>query len=95
MCLGIPGKIVEIVDPQAMQAMVEVSGIRRQINIACVVESTPEALVGKWALVHVGFAMCLIDEAQAKETLNALAAMQALDHEVDDFSSVGMVKEES
>lgn len=89
MCLGIPGKIIEITDSEAMLANVEVSGIKREINIACVIETTAEDLVGKWALVHVGFAMCLIDEAQAKETLEALEAMQALDHEVDDFSSVG------
>lgn len=89
MCLGIPGKIVEITDAEAMLANVEVSGIKREINIACVIETTAEALIGKWALVHVGFAMCIINESQAKETLDALASMQALEHEVDDFSSVG------
>jgi len=86
MCLGIPGKIVEITDQQAMQANVEVSGIKREVNLSCVVETTPQALVGRWALVHVGFAMCLIDEQQAKETLEALEAMQAMEHEIDDFS---------
>lgn len=86
MCLGIPGKIIEITDAESMLGNVEVSGIKREVNLACVVQSTPEALVGKWALVHVGFAMCIIDEQQAKETLAALEAMRALDHEIDDFS---------
>ncbi|MDB1122380.1 HypC/HybG/HupF family hydrogenase formation chaperone [Vibrio algarum] len=89
MCLGIPGKIVEITDVESMLANVEVSGIKREINIACIIETTVEDLVGKWTLVHVGFAMCIIDEVQAKETLLALETMQALDHEVNDFSAVG------
>lgn len=95
MCLGIPGKIVEITDIDAMLANVEVSGIKREISIACVIDTTAEDLIGKWSLVHVGFAMCIIDEAQAKETLDALQAMQALDHEVDDFSAVGQTIGES
>ncbi|MGX9416893.1 HypC/HybG/HupF family hydrogenase formation chaperone [Vibrio sp. RC27] len=86
MCLGIPGKIIEITDPVEMLGHVEVSGIKREVNLACVVEDLPENLINHWVLVHVGFAMCVIDEAQAKETLEALEAMSALDHELDDFS---------
>lgn len=86
MCLGIPGKIVEITDSTALLGSVEVSGIKREVNLACVVEGDPNDLLGHWVLVHVGFAMCVIDEAQAKETLDALEAMSALDHEIDDFS---------
>lgn len=86
MCLGIPGKIVAITDEQAMLGQVEVSGIQREVNLSCVVETTASDLIGRWALVHVGFAMCLIDEQQAQETLDALAAMQAIEHEIDDFS---------
>lgn len=89
MCLGIPGKIINIVDSKHSLATIEVSGIKREINVSCIVETDINALVGKWALVHVGFAMCIIDESQAKETLDALSAMQALEHEVDDFRSVG------
>ena len=86
MCLGIPGQIIEITDSNAMLGIVIVSGIKREVNLACVIDSTTEALIGKWALIHVGFAMCIIDEKQAKETLSALEAMQDLDHEIDDFS---------
>lgn len=86
MCLGIPGQIVEITDAQTMLGNVVVSGIKREVNLACVVDGDISVLIGKWALVHVGFAMCIIDEEQAKETLHALESMQALDHEIDDFS---------
>lgn len=75
MCLGIPGQIVEITDADNLMALAEVSGVRREVNVACVLESTPEALVGSWALIHVGFAMSLIDEEEAAKTLEALRGL--------------------
>lgn len=71
MCLGIPGQIVEIVDAAKKLAKVDVSGVKRQVNIACIVseEHPVEACVGDWVLVHVGFAMSRIDEEEAKKTL--------------------------
>ena len=71
MCLGIPGRIVRIDDADMNLATVDVAGVRRQINIACIVSDNhpPEACLGDWVLVHVGFAMSRIDEAQAEETL--------------------------
>jgi hydrogenase expression/formation protein HypC len=74
MCLGIPGRIVSIDDASRKLATVEVGGVRRQINIACVVdEAHPvERCLGDWVLVHVGFAMARIDEHQANETLRIL-----------------------
>ena len=47
---------------------------------------TQKPLVGKWVLVHVGFAMTIIDEEEAKQTQEALIAMSQLEHEVGDFS---------
>ena len=71
MCLGIPGRVVEISDAEKKLAMVEVGGIRRQVTLACSVdEQHPvESCLGDWVLVHVGFAMSRIDEQQAAETL--------------------------
>ena len=75
MCLGIPGRIVRIDDADMTLATVDVVGVRRQINIACIVSDNhpPEDCLGDWVLVHVGFAMSRIDEAQAAETLRILA----------------------
>ena len=74
MCLGIPGRIVEITHPEHKLAMVDVLGVRREINIACIVdaEHPVAACVGDWVLVHVGFAMSRIDETEARLTLEVL-----------------------
>ena len=72
MCLGIQGRITAIVDEDRLMAMAEVSGVRRAVNVACVAGNDLQALVGQWALIHVGFAMSLIDEDEAAKTLEAL-----------------------
>ena len=74
MCLGIPGKIVAITHHTNKLATVEVLGVRREINIACIVndEHDVDSCVGDWVLVHVGFAMSRIDEHEAQLTLDLL-----------------------
>ena len=71
MCLGIPAQIVELVDADAGLATAEISGVRRSVSVAL----CPEASVGDWVLVHVGFALSRIDEQQARETLELLQQM--------------------
>jgi len=77
MCLGIPGRIVKIDDAARMLATVDISGVRRQVNIACIIdeEHPVSSCVGDWVLVHVGFAMSRIDEAEAAETLKILTEL--------------------
>lgn len=72
MCLGIPGRIVAITDEGRQMAMAEISGVRREVNVACIAEGPLDALVGEWALIHVGFAMSRIDPEEAERTLQAL-----------------------
>lgn len=72
MCLGIPGQIMAITDEARLMAMAEVSGVRREVNVACVALGPLQDLVGQWALIHVGFAMSLIDADEAARTLEAL-----------------------
>jgi hydrogenase expression/formation protein HypC len=72
MCLGIPGQILAITDPDRMMALAEVSGVRRQVNVACVATGPLADLIGQWTLIHVGFAMSLIDADEAARTLQAL-----------------------
>ena len=79
MCLGIPAQIVEIVDSEGGLAKAEISGVRRAVSIAL----CPEASVGDWVLIHVGFALERIDEQQARETIELLEQMgEAYEQEV-------------
>jgi len=71
MCLGIPGQIVEIVDPSNHIAKIDVSGVRRNVNVALIALDDGVA-VGDWVLIHVGFALSKIDEDEAKATLEFL-----------------------
>ncbi|APX23029.1 MAG: HypC/HybG/HupF family hydrogenase formation chaperone [Rhodobacteraceae bacterium] len=75
MCLGIPGQIVEITDEGRQMAMASVSGVRREVSLAPVADRPLAALVGEWVLIHVGFAMAVIDEHEAAETLEALRGL--------------------
>ncbi|HLI06268.1 MAG TPA: HypC/HybG/HupF family hydrogenase formation chaperone [Ktedonobacteraceae bacterium] len=70
MCLGIPGKVVDIVDDANSIAKVEVSGVKRNVSVALVRSEGIEP--GDWVLIHVGFAMSKIDENEARETMKAL-----------------------
>jgi hydrogenase expression/formation protein HypC len=76
MCLAVPGKIVEITgDGELRMGKVDFSGVLRQACLAYV----PEAGLGDYVLVHVGFAISRIDEAQAMETLAALREIGELE----------------
>ena len=88
MCLGIPGQIVDIVDADNLLAKVDVGGVKRTVNLACIVDeeqplnSCPEAYLGAWVLVHVGFAMSRIDEQEAAKTLKLLEQIGELQNEL-------------
>ncbi|AKL15142.1 Hydrogenase isoenzymes formation protein HypC [Phytobacter ursingii] len=72
MCIGVPGQVVSVGESVHHLAQVDVCGVRRDVNIMLVCESEPAALLGQWVLVHVGFAMSVIDEQEALATLEAL-----------------------
>ncbi|MBG0803638.1 HypC/HybG/HupF family hydrogenase formation chaperone [Methylocystis sp. FS] len=90
MCLGIPGCIVRIDNADDLVATVDVSGVRRQINISCIVdEAHPvDSCVGDWVLVHVGFAMSRINEAEAAETLRLLQELGELQAELETMQTL-------
>jgi len=83
MCLGIPAQIVEVTDVPRKLAVAEVAGVRREVNLACVeIAGAPlDALIGTWVLIHAGFAMSVIDEAEAAETLKLLAQLGEAEQE--------------
>ena len=73
MCLAIPGQIVEITDEANRLAQVDVAGVRRTINVGLLDDAGP----GDWVLIHVGFALSLVDEEEAHATLALLQEMGA------------------
>ena len=78
MCLGIPGKLIETyVQDDLPMGRVEFGGIVKQVCLAY----TPEAAVGDYVIVHVGFAISRIDEAEAREIFSYLQQMAAAEAE--------------
>lgn len=71
MCLGIPGRIVAVTDDGIAMGEVDFEGIRKEVCLAY----TPEAAVGDYVIVHVGFAISRVDEDEARRTLEVLRAM--------------------
>jgi hydrogenase expression/formation protein HypC len=72
MCLAVPVRVVSI---QGNEAEVEIGGVRRRVSIVL----TPEAKVGDYVLLHTGYAINVINEAEAQETLKILEEMASLD----------------
>ena len=81
MCIGIPGQIRTI---DGVMAKVEVCGIQREVDLTLVgaVAEQGQPRIGQWVLVHVGFAMSVINEAEARDTLDALQNMFEVEPDV-------------
>lgn len=85
MCLGIPGKVVSWVDESDLLAKVEVTGVTRTINVGLVREDGLE--IGDWVLIHVGFAMSIIDEEEASLAMDGLRLLgEQFDTEVAEIA---------
>lgn len=79
MCLGVPGKIVEIYEKNGLKmAKVDFGGIFRE---ACL-DYVPEAKVGEYCIIHVGFAISLLSETEAMETLDLLRQISNIEEEL-------------
>ena len=77
MCLGVPGRVVEIHDDRGLaMGVVDFGGVRREVCLAYV---NDEIRPGDYAIVHVGFAIAKVDEAEAQRTFAVLREMSQLD----------------
>ena len=77
MCLGIPGRIVEVRQTEGLpMGVVDFGGVRREVCLSYVAD---DVKVGDYAIVHVGFAISKVDEAEAKRTFDVLREMSQLD----------------
>lgn len=88
MCLAIPGQIVEIVDAPNHLVKVDVGGVRRTINVGLIENGEEPTQIGDWVLIHVGFALSRVDEAEAAATLKMLQGMgEAFDDEIEQLTA--------
>ncbi len=79
MCLGVPGQVTEIRDDRGTRmATVDFGGVRKEVCLAY----TPEAEVGQYTVIHAGFAITLLDEASALQTLKLFDEMGLLEEEL-------------
>lgn len=85
MCLGIPGQVVAFLEETDQLAKVEVTGVTRNINVGLVRDEGLK--IGDWVLIHVGFAMSIIDEAEAALAMEGLRLLgEQFDTEVADIT---------
>lgn len=75
MCLGIPGQVIEVLEDQPQLARVDVSGVKRVINIQVAEGNGTPVKPGDWVLIHVGFALSVIDEEEARSTIEFLKSL--------------------
>ena len=80
MCLGIPGKITEIFEKNNIKMCnVDFGGVNREVCL----DFVPEAKIGNYVIVHVGFAISLLSEEEAQETLELLQEIADIDEELN------------
>ena len=93
MCLAIPGKILEIYPDALDTALVDVSGVRRRVNLGLLQDDPPHA--GDWVLIHVGFALSKISEADAAEQMRTLQLLGEQPAAMEEVRGYGLGEHES
>jgi hydrogenase expression/formation protein HypC len=86
MCLAIPAQVLEMVDEPNRLARVDVGGVRRNVNVLLLDEEGGGVREGDWVLIHVGFAISRVDEAEALATRKLLEEMgDAYEQELEEL----------
>jgi len=88
MCLAIPGRIVELLAERENLALVDVAGVRRKIDVGLLNEDPARA--GDWVLIHVGFAMSKISEADAADQMRILRMLGEDEAAMQEIEGYGM-----
>jgi hydrogenase expression/formation protein HypC len=87
-CLAIPGKIVEIDPLNAALAVVDVVGVRRKVDLGLLQDEPP--VLGDWVLIHVGFAMSKISDADAADQMRTLTMLGEAEAAMQEVSGYGL-----
>jgi hydrogenase expression/formation protein HypC len=88
MCLAIPGKVVELIADLPNQAIVEVTGVRRRVDLGLLQDDLPGP--GDWVLIHVGFAMSRISEEGAEQQMQMLRMLGEDQAAMDEVRGYGL-----
>ena len=88
MCLAIPGRIVSFVDQAHTSAIVEVAGVRRRVELGLLDDDRP--VLGDWVLIHVGFAMSRISEADAIDQMRMLTLLGESEAAMEEVRGYGL-----
>ena len=91
MCLAIPGRIIEIDSQNVLQAVVDVVGVRRKVDLGLLQDAPP--VPGDWVLIHVGFAMSKISEADAVDQMQTLARLGEAEAAMQEVRGYGLENE--
>jgi hydrogenase expression/formation protein HypC len=75
MCLAIPAQVIELIDEHKRLALVDIAGLRRNVNVGLLDDDDGGVQPGDWVLIHVGFALSRVDEQEAHATLRLLEQM--------------------
>jgi hydrogenase expression/formation protein HypC len=92
MCLAIPGKIIEIDSQNPQHAVVDVVGVRRKVDLGLLSDYPP--VPGDWVLIHVGFAMSKISEADAADQMRTLRMLGEAEAAMQEVRGYGLENEE-
>lgn len=88
MCLAIPGQVVQLFPDQPNAALIEVVGVRRRVDLGLLQDDMPKQ--GDWVLIHVGFAMSKISEADALDQMQTLRALGEADAAMEEVQGYGL-----
>jgi hydrogenase expression/formation protein HypC len=90
-CLAIPGKIIELDSQNPNQAVVDVVGVRRKVDLGLLQDEPP--IPGDWVLIHVGFAMSKISEADAADQMQTLTMLGEAEAAMQEVRGYGLENE--
>jgi hydrogenase expression/formation protein HypC len=88
MCLAIPGQVVELFPDQPTSALIDVVGVRRKVDLGLLADDLP--VLGDWVLIHVGFAMSKISEADALDQMTTLRMLGEIDSALEEVEGYGL-----
>jgi len=88
MCLAIPGQILELIPGPPLLALVDVTGVRRKVDLGLLEDENP--VPGDWVLIHVGFAMSKISEQGAREQMQMLRMLGEDEAAMQEISGYGL-----